>query len=251
VKGPERPLPSGMITMGVAKKAAWGFMVAGNVFAAFSGFVPAPGLSQTYCPAIVGAAISVGVLFYNGMLKSTMLAPITMGLCRALCFLLGAAPLVMVNDLNLVAPDTWFPQYVLGFALGMGVYITGITLISRSETEGGQRFPVAMGTILVIVGAACIAMAPNFAPQGINWQVVMERRFFLLVGLVAFTIVFRGIRATVRPEPAAIQNLVRAGVLTLIPFSAAVALASCGASSRAARFSYSSCLPSSVPRGFG
>jgi 4-hydroxybenzoate polyprenyltransferase len=225
---PGRPLPAGLITVSVARKAAWGFMVAGNVLAAFSGFVPATGLSQTYCPAIIGAAISVCVLFYNGMLKSTLLAPVTMGLCRTLCFLLGAAPLVMVNDLNLIAPDTWFDPHVLGFALGMGVYITGITLISKSETEGGLRFPIAMGTIVVIVGAACIALAPGFAPQGIRWQVTMAKNYYLLVGLVAFTIVFRGIRATMRPEPVTIQNLVRAGVLTLIPLSAIVALLPAG-----------------------
>lgn len=225
---PERPLPAGLVTMGTAKKAAWGFMVAGAVLSAFSGFVPAPGLSQTYCPAIIGTAIAVCVLLYNGILKSTLMAPVTMGLCRALCFLLGAAPLVMVNDLNLVTPDTWFDRHVLGVALGMGVYITGITLISTSETEGGKRAPITIGTVLVILGAACIAISPNFAPKEVVWRVAMEEKYLLIVGLVAFTIVFRGVRAAIRPEPLAIQHLVRAGVLTLIPLSAVVALLPAG-----------------------
>ena len=61
-------------------------------------------------------------------------------------------------------------------------------------------------------------------------------RFALLIGLIAFTIVLRSVRATLHPEVLAIQGLVRIGILTLIPFSAAFALLAAGPAWGAAVF---------------
>lgn len=225
---PSRPLPAGLISLKSAKLAGFGCMIAGVALAMLSGFIPAAPSPQTFAPAIVGATIAICVLLYNGILKETLLAPAMMGNCRALCLLLGAAPLVLVDGGNLTKPEGWFESHVLGFAIGTGIYIMGITLISKGETTGGQRAPVAIGTVLVILGAVCIGLSPKLAPVGTVWKMDMSERFILLVGLFAFPIVFRGIRAAIRPEPLAIQHLIRAGVLTLIPLSGAIALLPAG-----------------------
>lgn len=225
---PTRPLPSGQVPLRAAKLAAWGLMVAGVLLAALSGLVPADDFGQTLCPALVALAISICVLLYNGPLKQTLLAPLTMGMCRLLCFLLGAAPLVMVQLGNVGNLANGFPPHVVAAAVGMGVYIMGITLISQSETVGGHQVPLAVGTLVMTLGAVGMALAPEFAPAGMLWNALPPKRFPLLIGLIASTIIVRGLRVSLNPEVPAIQSLVRIGILTLIPFAAAFALLAAG-----------------------
>jgi 4-hydroxybenzoate polyprenyltransferase len=203
-------------------------MGGGVLLAAISGWIPAGDIATTFCPAIVGLAVAACVLLYNGPLKQTLLAPATMGVCRALCFLLGAAPLVIVNAGNLVDITHWFPGHILGAAVGMGVYIMGLTAISRSETLGGHFAEIVGGVAIIFLGAVCLALAPKFAPAGTTWVVALNDRFPLLIGLIVFSVLFRGVRVAIRPEPVAIQNLIRVGVMTLIPLSAAFAMLTSG-----------------------
>ncbi len=225
---PSRPLPSGEVSLRAANFAATGLMIGGVVLATLSGFIPGVNVGSTFCPGIVAVAIAVCVLLYNGPLKPTLLAPLMMGLCRALCLLLGAAPLMTVGPGNLGDVASWFAPHILAAAVGMGVYIMGITLISTSETVGGEKAPIAIGTMIAALGAFCLAMAPRLAPAGTVWQVALGDRFVLLVGLIAFSIVFRGVRVALHPAVPAIQSLVKIGVLTLIPFSASLALIAAG-----------------------
>ncbi len=225
---PSRPLPSGEVSLDAAKTVAWGLMIAGVVLAALSGYVPSEAIGNTIGPAIVGGLLAVCILLYNGPLKSTILAPFTMGLCRTLCFLLGASPLVVVNAGNFAAPQHWFAPHVWVAGIGIGAYIVGITTISRSETVGGQATPIAMGTAIIVLSAICMGFTPQFAPAGTVWRLSLESQFPLLIGLVTCPIVIRGIRAAIRPEAVAIQQLVCAGVLTLIPLAAAFTVLAAG-----------------------
>jgi 4-hydroxybenzoate polyprenyltransferase len=225
---PTRPLPGGEVSMRAASIAAWGLLVAGVGLAALSGFIPSTAIGNTACPAVVGVSLAICILLYNGPLKSTLVAPFTMGLCRAICFGLGAAPLIVVNAGNFGQPLEWFSPHLLAAGIGIGIYIMGITTISRSETVGGKSAPIAIGTAMIVLGAICMGVAPRLAPAGTIWKVALENPFILLIGLVTSTIVFRGIRAAIDPQAAAIQQLVRAGVLTLIPLAAAFAVLAAG-----------------------
>jgi len=225
---PTRPLPSGEVSIRAATIAAWGLMIVGVVLAALAGFLRSEVVGNTVVPAMLGVAIAACILLYNGPLKSTLFAPITMGLCRSLCFLLGAAPLIVVNADNLGDPLHWFAPHLLAAGLGVGVYIMGITTISQSETVGGEATPIGIGTAVIALSAVCMGLAPRFAPPGTVWKVALEEQFLLLIGLITCTIVFRGIRATLHPEATAIQQLVRVGVLTLIPLAAAFAVLAAG-----------------------
>ncbi|MGV3485408.1 MAG: UbiA family prenyltransferase [Planctomycetaceae bacterium] len=225
---PGRPLPKGEVSLGSAKAAAWGLMAAGIVIASVSGYVPAQATKTTLWPAIIAVATAACILLYNGPLKQTLLAPPTMGLCRLLSFLLGAAPLTVFEPAQWVDFVSHIRPHVLAAAIGMGIYIMGITLISQVETTGGRKTPLAFGTLIIAIGAICMAAAPNFAPPGTLWKVLPPERFAILIGLIAATIVVRGIRVTLSPEVARIQGLIRIGILSLIPFSAAITMMGAG-----------------------
>ncbi len=225
---PSRPLPSGEIDTAIAAKAAWICLAAGVIFAALSGFLPGGELATTFCPGIIGAVLAICVFVYNSPLKATALSPLAMGICRALCFLLGAATVTMVGGENMGDVANWFAPQVVAAALGFGVYVMGITTISKSETVGGNSIQVGIGTVIVILGAVCLALVPQYAPAGTIWKVSFGDRFGMLIGLIAFTIVFRGIRVAIHPEIPAIQSLVRIGIMTIIPFSAIFAMIAAG-----------------------
>ena len=221
---PSRPLPSGQIAVTTARNVAWGLLGGSVVFSALTGILPAGGAVATLVPAVIAAALAVCVVLYNGPLKSTPLAPILMGVCRLLCFLLGASPLSTAGAAEFMQPQMWFAEHVVAIAVGFGIYITGITTVARLETEGDNRRDLNLGMLVSIFGAGGIALAPTVAPAGTPWVFAPDLRFVALIGLITFPVVMRAYRASSDPHPEAIQNLIRIGVLNVIPYSAALTL---------------------------
>ncbi len=228
VERPSRPLPSGAISVSAARTAGWTLLFLSIVTAGVAGWVSTADRPLTFAPPVIAAALAIGIVLYNGPLKRTPFAPLMMGFCRMLCFLLGAAPLMIVGSAEFMLPQTWFPLHVLGLAAGFGVYITGITTISRGETEGGNRTDLVTGLLVAVVGAAILAVAPRFAPADTPWMFLPDDRFAILMGLITLPVVIRGIRTIADPQPMMIQNLIRAGILNLIPYSAVIALITAG-----------------------
>jgi 4-hydroxybenzoate polyprenyltransferase len=225
---PSRPLPSGAISVSAARTAGWTLLVLAIAIAGLAGWFSTADQPLTFAPPVIAAALAIGVVLYNGPLKRTPLAPLMMGLCRMLCFLLGASPLMMVGTAEFMQPQTWFPMHVLGFAAGFGVYITGITTISRGETAGGNRSDLITGLVTSVLGAALLAVSPRLAPADTPWAFLPDGRFAILVGLITLPIVLRGIRTLSDPQPLMIQLLIRSGILNLIPYSAVIALITAG-----------------------
>jgi 4-hydroxybenzoate polyprenyltransferase len=221
---PDRPLPSGAISITAARTAAWTLLFLSIALAAVCGVVTAGGLAVTFAPPVIAGALAIGVVLYNGPLKPTPFAPLTMGVCRMLCFLLGASPLVTVGTADFMHPQTWFAVYVLAIAAGFGVYIAGVTTVSRQETEGGRRWDLVTGLLVALMGAVILALAPRLAPVGTPWAFFPDGRFALLIGLITLPVALRGLRAVSDPQPELVQNVVRIGILNLIPFSAALAM---------------------------
>ncbi len=224
---PFRPLPSGQIAVGQARSAAWGLAALSILLAGLSGVVAAGDLAITLAPVIIASLLVVAVVLYNGPLKSTPLAPIMMGVCRMLCFLLGASPLAIVGGADFMQPQTWFADHVVAIAVAFGIYIAGITTVSRMESgdqDAAGSWDLNVGMLVAIFGAVALAIAPRLAPQETVWMFAPDMRYALLIGLITFPVVMRALRASPDPRPESIQNLIRIGVLNIIPYSAAITL---------------------------
>lgn len=223
---PTRPLPAGEIPVRRAATVGGGLLVLGVVLAGASGWIPAGDLSTGWWPLWVAAVLAVMVLLYDGPLKRTLLAPAAMGSCRFLSFLLGASP-----ALPWAIDGGWgelVPQHVLGAALGMGVYVMGVTLVARHEAAESHKATLAGGLVVMALGLGLIAFVPRFAEPGAGLVVRGDREFALLIGMLGLTIMARGINAVRDPEPRRVQMTVRAALLTLIPLSAALAFLGAG-----------------------
>ena len=221
---PTRPLPAGTIGVGAAKGAGAGLMLVGVLLAAISGFVPADGFEATYRPGLVGLALAVAILLYDGPLKKTPLGPAMMGSCRFLSFLLGASP-VLVGAM----PETFFPKYVLMAAAGMGVYVMGVTLIARREAGVTTKQVLFVGIVVLTLGCILMGLSPRFADAGVRFRFEGDSGFALLIGMIGFTVVYRAVTLLSDPTPQRVQLVVRIALLTLIPLAASFALLGAGA----------------------
>lgn len=200
VERPERPIPSGAISV-VAAGAFGGFLLIGGVFIAWL-YSP---LSGT-----VALATAVSALLYDSWGKRRpVLGPFNMGLCRALNLSLGLTAASLT-------PFAHWPAALV--TLG---YIAGITAISRGEVRGGTRTAAAIsGVWLVLSLASLVAL---LSPQGMSAAFALP--FFALLLYRIGKPFWRAFRALSAPE---IRSAVKAGVLSLIMLNACLAAAFAG-----------------------
>lgn len=227
---PDRPLASGAISLGAAQIAGWGLLVLGVALAGASGYVSGgAGLdaetSMTWLPAAIAVALAVLIVAYDGPLKPTPIAPAAMGGCRLLSFLLGASPVIgMVDGMPVI------PRFVLGAAMGFGVYVMGITTMARDEVHGSNLINLRTGFVVMLLGVLLIAFAPGLSTvaERATWAVNPGSRFVILISLIIFPTFLRGFRLQMEPSPAQLGNTIRASILSIIPLAASFALIGAG-----------------------
>ncbi|WP_158848016.1 SCO3242 family prenyltransferase [Saccharothrix deserti] len=131
VERPERPIPSGRISPRAALVTAVALGAAGLRIAAYAGGRDALG---------VAVPLSVAVLSYDTLLKSTAAGPFGMAACRALDVLLGAGG---------ARAGAAVPA-----AMVMAGHTLGVTALSRGEVHGtssGTAKAVLAGTALTAI----------------------------------------------------------------------------------------------------
>ncbi len=137
---PARPLPSGEISMREASIAAVVLCIVALELTSFAGHGACFGMML----------LLVVILLYNYCgRKSALLSSALMGLCRVFSFGIGVAA---------VYPEIPFPDMMLCalYAAGMFLFILGITLVARRETETLKSRP---GRIFIPAGALLMALA--------------------------------------------------------------------------------------------
>jgi len=196
---PMRPIPSGHVPLWLAAVLGIIGLVLGPLLALASG-----SLSSLIVALLLGASI----IAYNAGLKATILGPEIMGMCRAFNLLLG-----MTHTASLGGPVAWLA------AVAYGVFVSGITWISRSETEAGQSRYLYVGLVLqnlAIVGLLAAALQPRkFSHPPLDHPIIPLEGLLVLI-LVALVVNLAATRAIYQPVPALIQKTVKTGILALV-----------------------------------
>lgn len=107
---PERPLPSGQISLG----AVW--IIGASLLAAGVGVLASFGAGG----AMGGAALAVAILLYDAWHKGNSLSPVIMGLCRALVYVTTA-----------LAAGAALSPAILGAALILLLYVVALTQLAK------------------------------------------------------------------------------------------------------------------------
>jgi len=193
IERPERPIPSGLVSVKAASVYGTILLIIGVVFSY---------LVNTQC-TIIALLLVASIVTYDAVAKNHgFFGPIVMGLCRALNLLLGMS---ILDELLL----PWI-------ALIPMVYIFAITLISRGEVHGNNKNHIIWAGILysiVIFTIVCvlIVQTDNF---------IQAIPFVILFGYLIYRPLYK---AYVSNSPKTIKKAVIAGVLSLIVMDAAIA----------------------------
>lgn len=193
---PERPIPSGLITIREACLLG-GLLLTGGIIAA---------TLVSYLSGILALAIALAALFYNKYGKHhSFFGPLNMGICRGLNLLLGIS--IIAAALN-----EWFILAAVPI-----MYIYSITMISRGEVHGGDRNSLYTAAALYITVLGLILYI-----SFINEQLVWTLIFLSLLAWMIFRPLLQAIREPIGKN---IGMAVKAGVISLIIMDAAWAAA--------------------------
>lgn len=196
VERPERPIPSGVVTIREASLLG-GLLLAVGIGTA----VIASAVS-----GLIALAIAVFALVYNRWSKHNPVAgPLNMGLCRGLNLMLG------ISIVASALAHSWF------IAVVPIAYIAAVTAISRGEVHGGNKNALYLAAFLFIV---VIGVIFGFSVNG-------QMMWWTVIFLLPFTLIifFHLVKAIRNPIPENIGKAVKAGVIALILMNAAWAAA--------------------------
>ena len=196
VERPERPIPSGV--MSVKQAALFGIilLLAGIIIAFFVSIIS----------GAFAICISFAAIVYDKWGKhNSLLGPLNMGLCRGLNLLLGVS--ILVPQLG----SYWYVAVV------PVIYIASITMISRGEVHGGKSISLYFAGFLYIIVAVSI-----FVISFMNKNAMFTCIFLLLFLLMIFAPL---IKAAKEPVGKNIGKAVKAGVIALILLNASWAAA--------------------------
>lgn len=193
---PERPIPSGVISVREASLLG-GSLLFGGILAAFL---------SNYISGIIAFLTSIAALVYNRWSKhQAAIGPLNMGLCRGLNLLLGIS----------ILPPALYSWW--GLATIPIIYIASITMISRGEVHGGSRTILYLACFLysLVIG---FILYFSFRKGTILYSLI----FLLPFAWMIFTPLIKAIK---EPVGRNIGKAVKAGVISLILMNAAWAAA--------------------------
>jgi 4-hydroxybenzoate polyprenyltransferase len=200
VQRPQRPIPSGRISLLSAQRLGWG-MLAGGVITAWLVSL----LAGNFYPGIVATILVAAVVLYDIVLKRTAIAPLVMGSCRFLNVLLGMS-LAETTDTKLPRPWTTTEWTI---AAGVGIYIVGVTIFARSEDRTSSRGQLSAGILIMIAGIATLAFGASHVGNHSNYRWIV----WLIIAAYVF---LRHSLAWIKADARSVQKSVRHALGTLI-----------------------------------
>jgi heme O synthase-like polyprenyltransferase len=191
IERPERPIPSGKVTLRAAATLGISLLLFGiilaSVYSALSGFI-----------ALVVALMTV---IYNRFAKHhAFLGPLTMGMCRGGNLILGMS--ILPESIN-----RWGAIAVLPIA-----YIFAITMISQDEVHGGKKRTLYIAAVLYLF--VLLSQLIISQEQG---SLMLALPFVLLHAWLIGRPLWNAIQNPVGPL---IGKAVKAGVISLIVMNA-------------------------------
>lgn len=191
---PERPIPSGLVTVKEAKLLGFSLLASGVLATAFVNPVA----------LMVGVILAGSILLYNTWAKHNITGPVVMGACRGLNLMLGMSLLPGVIEKLPLLP------------LVHVVYIAGITLVSRDEVKGKRRAALWLALVVFILTPTFVFLTtlPVGATATLGYPVLSGA----FIGLLAS----RTLKAIREPSPQHIKLVVKSGVIGIIALDAII-----------------------------
>src|SRR4051812_8793732 len=203
VERPDRPIPSGRISLRAATNVGASMLVAGVGLGWLVTFH-----ANDWRPGVVGTILSTVILLYDSKLKRSRFAPLLMGECRFLNVLLGMSLFLI----------PWGSCELL-IAGGIGIYIMGVTIFARTDARRSARGLLVTGFVTLVCGLLVLAFLPPLTDERPPLEISVSGWYLLWVA-VGLIIVRRCVLAILEPSAARVQAAVRHCVQSLIVLDA-------------------------------
>ncbi|MDW7694140.1 UbiA-like protein EboC [Flammeovirgaceae bacterium SG7u.111] len=198
---PERPLPSGQVSVTAAAVFGAALLVFGVAAASF----------VSVESGIIAFAVGALAVIYDYWGKhQDFLGPINMGMCRGGNLLLG------VGVVAGAVASYWFLAFV------PILFIATITMISRGEVHGGSPVALRAAVVMYLLVIGFIASLGFMS----GFQLYSAMPFLLLFAYFVFPALFKALQNP--SQGPLIGKAVKAGVISLIIMDAAIAAGFCG-----------------------
>ncbi|MBW3597277.1 MAG: UbiA family prenyltransferase [Planctomycetes bacterium] len=227
---PQRPLPSGRISVRTAKTLGYGMLLLGIAAGWAAGFA-AGDAAIPWRSGAVATLLAACVVCYDAGAKRTPLGPLVMGGCRFLNVLLGmSAPALAMHGGSFAG----YSAAELVVAGGIGLYIVGVTWFARTEAVESNATHLLGGTCVMIAGIGLLAAYPQLSsapsPQfaGFGGALSPSTVWLAFLVLISLPVLRRCLVAAADPAPHRVQAAVKRCILSLIVYDAAVTLAAAG-----------------------
>lgn len=189
---PERPLPSGRISLKRGWMLGWSFLAGGVISSAGIG----------YKQLLIVLVLSGLIVLYNSFAKKKLYGCLIMGACRYVNWLLGLSTVAL-------APIHFF------LAAPILIYVTSLTFLSTIETTAKNKKYIVICSIGMLLCALMI-----FYIQRCSLDGTIPSLFVLAAG---FLILLQRLFKTYRNfSPPAIQQTIKFLVMGVIPLDALV-----------------------------
>ena len=208
---PDRPIPSGRVSLKAATAVGWGMLTTGIVIAWILSHN-----ANYWPPGVIATLLAACIVMYNGPLKRSRSAPLLMGECRFLNVLLGMSLMVV----------PWGKAELL-IAAGIGIYIVGVTVFARTDARTSARSRLTSGFVVLMSGMAILAAIPHLSSNRPPLE-VSSNGWYLLWAALALITARRCLLAIFEPSPQRVQSAVRHCVQSLIVLDAAVCVGYAG-----------------------
>lgn len=211
---PWRPIPSGRVQRRIAFLIGYQLLVVGCGLAYVAG-----SLSGTWLTGATSVVLAGAIIAYNAWLKSTPLATLAMGSCRAFNILMAMSTVGEWSNVGWV------------LALGMGVYIAGITWYSRSEATESKPLHLALATTVIVLGLITLGWTPVWDPseayftRRFPYANQLGERWLIMWLLLGASIGYRCLWGVIEPSAARVQAAVKNTLLSLIVLDAVLVFA--------------------------
>lgn len=206
---PDRPLPSGRISLNAARWFGWALLFGGSTAGLAASFIVGHILTGSLI-----IILATCILSYDAGLKSTVIGPVMMGSCRMFNVLFGMSaaggPFIAEN---------WI------VAAAIGIYIAGVTWFARTENARSLRLNLSLATIVILAGVAVLSSLSHWSER-INPLLQIEpQRWWMLMLVLGILIGWRCVHAIITPNPVQVQFTVAQSILSLIILDAATCFA--------------------------
>ncbi len=212
---PQRPLPSGRIRRSDATKLGIALLIAGVSAAGVASW-----LQGSAASGLIALGLAACVLAYDVGMKRTIFGPMCMGGCRFLNVLLGTS----------ITGDVPPPAPAGAIALGIGVYVAGITWFARTEARDSRRASLVGGALVMAAGIGLLMLGPLRIGSGrpLLPQLTHPGIWPALLLLLMLPVGRQVVAAILQPTPSRVQYAVKQAIGALILLDAAVCLATVG-----------------------